>query len=130
MGYIGGIIFAAIICGGLVYWAKKTAEETKALVDALTEEQALELQRNEVENYDEKKFTWCQKAFIAKVIDKNKNVALKVLWYNTIIQNGTLNQCQLADIKMKKSDFEAKNLKEGSYVKIFIDPQNANAEIV
>lgn len=60
---------------------------------------------------------------IAEINVKGENkVALKVLWYNTVIQNATVNQCQYADINMKKSDFDAKGLKNGDFVEIFIDP--------
>lgn len=73
----------------------------KEMLSNLTEDQKKQLEDNQVENFDDKKHTWIQRGMIGSVTDKNNKVALKVLWYNTVIQNATLNQCQFADINMK-----------------------------
>lgn len=123
MGYLIAILVIAIFTVILMVWAKKENEILDNLLSNLTEEQKRNLEDNQVEDFDVKKHTWTQRGMIAEVNVKGKNkVALKVLWYNTIIQNATINQCQYADINMKKSDFDAKGLKIGDFVRIFIDP--------
>ncbi len=123
MEYLITILVIAIVIGIIMVWAKKENKMLEGLISNLTDEQRRKLEDNQVENFDEKKHTWTQRGMIAEVNVKSESkVALKVLWYNTIIQNATLNQYQYADINMKKSDFDAKDLKNGDFVKIFIDP--------
>lgn len=120
---IAGAVVAVFIVV-IVIWAKKENDITKGLVAGLTEEQKALLEDNQVEMVDLKKCTWNQRAMIAAVKEKgDKKVALKVLWYNTIIQNNFLNQCEHADITMKKTEFEEKGLKVGSFVTMFMDPE-------
>lgn len=123
MEYIVTILVIAIFVFVLMLLAKKDKKILDDLISNLTEEQKRNLENNQVEDFDEKKHTWTQRAMIAEVNDKGRDkVALKVLWYNTIIQNTTLSQCQYADINMKKSVFNEKGLKNGDFVKIFINP--------
>lgn len=130
MVYLIIIVFIAIFAGIMMIWAKKENENLDNLLSNLTEEQKNDLKDNQVENFDEKSHTWTQRAMIAEVKVKGENkVNLTLLWYNTVIQNNTLNQCQSADINMKKSDFDAKGLKEGDFVKMFMDPEKCNAKI-
>lgn len=128
--FISVVIIIAIFSVIIWFWAKKEGEVLKEMLSNLTEDQKKKLEDNEVGNFDDKKNTWIQRGMIGKVIDKNNKVALKVLWYNTVIQNATLNQCQFADINMKKDVFEAHGLKEGDFVKIFINPEDAKAQII
>ncbi len=131
MVYLIIIVFIAIFAGIMMIWAKKENENLDNLLSNLTEEQKNDLKDNQVENFDEKSHTWTQRAMIAEVKVKGENkVNLTLLWYNTVIQNNTLNQCQSADINMKKSDFDAKGLKEGDFVKMFMDPEKCNAKIL
>ncbi len=130
MEYIISFLVVAVFIGVIAIWIKKEHEICKNLVSNLTEEQKKELEDNQIENFDSKKHTWIQKAMIAEVTVKGENkVALKVLWYNTIIQNATLNQFQYADISMKKTEFDSKGLKQGDFVKMFMDPEKG-AKIV
>ena len=123
MEYLITILVIAIFIVIIMVWAKKENRMLEGLISNLTEEQRKKLEDNQVEDYDEKKHTWTQRGMIAEVNIKGESkVALKVLWYNTIIQNTTLNEYQYADINMKKSDFDAKGLKNGDFVKIFINP--------
>lgn len=123
MEYLITILVIAIFIVIIMVWAKKDNGILDGLLSNLTEEQKKELEDNQVENFDEKKHTWTQRGMIAEINVKGENkLALKVLWYNTVIQNATVNQCQYADINMKKSDFDAKGLKNGDFVEIFIDP--------
>ena len=131
MVYLIIIVFIAIFAGIMMIWTKKENENLDNLLSNLTEEQKNDLKDNQVENFDEKSHTWTQRAMIAEVKVKGENkVNLTLLWYNTVIQNNTLNQCQSADINMKKSDFDAKGLKEGDFVKMFMDPEKCNAKIL
>ena len=124
MEYIITIIVIAIFVAIIMIWAKKEQGILDNLLLNLTDEQKRDLEDNQIEDFDEKKHTWIQRGMIAEVNTKGDNkVNLKVLWYNTIIQNDTINQCQYADISMKKSDFNNKGLKNGDFVKIFIDPE-------
>ena len=124
MEYIITIIVIAIFVAIIMIWAKKEQGILDNLLLNLTDEQKKDLEDNQIEDFDEKKHTWIQRGMIAEVNTKGDNkVNLKVLWYNTIIQNDTINQCQYADISMKKSDFDNKGLKNGDFVKIFIDPE-------
>lgn len=124
MEYIIPVVVVAIFAGVVFILAKKENDATKEMVSKLTEEQKAMLEDNQVENFDYKKHTWTQRGMVAFVKEKgDKKVALKVLWYNTVIQNNFLNQCQHADITMKKADFEEKGLRVGSFVTIFIDPE-------
>lgn len=123
MEYLITILVIAIFIVIIMVWAKKDNGILDGLLSNLTEEQKRKLEDNQVENFDKKKHTWTQRGMIAEINVKGENkVALKVLWYNTVIQNATVNQCQYADINMKKSDFDAKGLKNGDFVEIFIDP--------
>ena len=122
MEYLIAILVVVIIIIIIMQLAKKDSEILNGLVSNLTEEQKRKLEDNQVEDFNEKKYTWTQIGMIAEVNSKGKNkVALRVLWYNTIIQNNTLSKCQYADINMKKSDFDTKGLKNGDFVRMFID---------
>ena len=122
MEYLIAILVVVIIIIIIMQLAKKDSEILNGLVSNLTEEQKRKLEDNQVEDFDEKKYTWTQIGMIAEVNSKGKNkVALRVLWYNTIIQNNTLSKCQYADINMKKSDFDTKGLKNGDFVRMFND---------
>ncbi len=124
MEYLIAILVVVIIIIIMMQLAKKDSEILNELVSNLTEEQKRKLEDNQVEDFNEKNFTWTQIGMIAKVNIKGENkVELKVLWYNTVIQNNTLSKCQYADINMKKSDFDAKGLKNGDFVRMFIDPK-------
>lgn len=124
MEYLILIVVLAAFAGIIVICAKKEKEILNNFLANLTEEQKAALEDNQIEDYDSKKYTWTQRGMIASVKVKGESkVALKVLWYNTVIQNNTINQCQYADINMKKSDFDAKGLKTGDFVRIFINPE-------
>lgn len=124
------LAIVAVLAVIIVIWAKKEKKIQAGMLSHLTDEQKAFLQDNQVANYDANKFTWTQRGMIGEVTDKGSKVALKVLWFNTVIQNATLNDFQYADITMKKEDFNARGLSQGSIVTIFINPNKAKAEIV
>lgn len=122
---IFGIIIGAII-GGLVYLAQKDNKRGEEYVSALTNEQKEKLRATEIEPVTGKNNVWTQVGMICDVKIKNENkVALVVLWHNKVIQNDTFDKIQHADINMKKSDFDSHGLKNGDFVKIYIDPEKS-----
>ena len=127
MDYFISLGFGVLVVGVLFviikfFIQKENAIKAEMLAE-LTDEQIEDLKDNEVTNFDEKKNTWTQKAFIGRVLDKGNSYALKVLWYNTVIRDhSTFNDFQYADIKVRKAEFNEKGYKKGSNVKMFIDP--------
>lgn len=126
------VLIAAVFTAIALFAVKKEKGIQNDLLSKLTNEQIEDLKKNEVnvKNDNQKKFSWYQKGLIGRVTVRGNNCYLKVLWYNTIIENYTLYDFQYADIKMKKDDFDRRGLKEGHTVKIFLEPYKPNAAIV
>jgi len=124
MEYLIMVLVVGIFGIVILIMYKKESNILNQFLANLTENEKKLLEDNQVTDYNDKKHTWIQRGMIAQVTKKGDSVYLKVLWYNTIINNATINKCQYADIKMKKSEFESRNLKKGDFVKIFIDPRN------
>ncbi|MFI3250528.1 MAG: hypothetical protein R3Y07_06155 [Eubacteriales bacterium] len=126
MGVIPVGVFALII----MIWVKNANKDMKSMLSNLLEEQIADLKDNQVLGFDPQKSTWTQKAMITRVTEKGNSVALKLLWFNTVIQgHDSTDDFQYADIKMKKKEFEAKNLQNHAVVTMFIDP-NKGAKII
>lgn len=134
LDYLLYIVIALVVVGVfalvVILLAKKGNKEMNGWLTQMTEEQKAYLRDNQVRDYDEKKHTWVQKAYVAQALDKGDKIAVKLLWYNTVIQNNTLNDFQYADVKVSKTDYEGHGLRLGSYVNMFINPEKAHAEIV
>lgn len=127
------LIVALIVVGAVVAFvmaAKKEAKNLDEMLSSLTSEQINDLKDNQVCNYDQSNYTWIQKGLVGRITDKGNAVALKVVWYNTVIQNNTYKNFQYADIKISKEEFNSRGLQINSIVNIYIDPSNANAKIV
>ena len=118
---LAGLIPVAILAGIIYIWSKKENEKIEKVASQLTEEQKNKLVDNQVENFNEKKITWTQRGMISEVKESGSKVKVRVLYYNTVVQNNTLNQICATDLKADKSEFEKHGLKVGSFVKIFID---------
>lgn len=125
-----GLIPVAILAGIIYIWSKKENEKIEKVVSQLTEEQKNYLLDNQVENFNAKKITWTQSGMISEVKESGNKVKVRVLYYNTVIQNNTLNQICATDLKVDKSEFEKHGLKVGSFVKIFIDMNKFDSNIV
>ena len=119
-----GLVVAFVIA------AKKEAKNLDEMLSSLSQEQIDDLKDNRVYNYDPNDFSWTQKGLIGRITDKGNTVALKVVWYNTVIQNNTYNNFQYADIKISKEEFNSRCLQINSIVYIYIDPSTASAKIV
>ena len=120
---ITGVIVLAVIIF-FVVWAGKDQKRLEGYVSALSEEQKEILKSAEVQGVDGKKNVWTQTGLICEVKVKNEHkTAVVVLWYNTVIQNATFEKICHADINVKKEEFDAHGLKEGDYVKLYIDPE-------
>lgn len=127
---LAGLIPVAILAGIIYIWSKKENEKIEKVASQLTEEQKNNLVDNQVENFNEKKITWTQRGMISEVKESESKVKVRVLYYNTVVQNNTLNQICATDLKVDKSEFEKHGLKVGSFVKIFIDMNKFESNIV
>lgn len=127
---LAGLIPVAILAGIIYIWSKKENEKIEKVASQLTEEQKNNLVDNQVENFNEKKITWTQRGMISEVKESGSKVEVRVLYYNTVVQNNTLNQICATDLKVDKSEFEKHGLKVGSFVKIFIDMNKFESNIV
>ncbi len=127
---LAGLIPVAILVGIIYIWSKKENEKIEKVASQLTEEQKNKLMDNQVENFNEKKITWTQRGMISEVKESGSKVKVRVLYYNTVVQNNTLNQICATDLKADKSEFEKHGLKVGSFVKIFIDMNKFESNIV
>ena len=121
MGYlIIGIIIAAFI-GVVFVIAKKDAKERDEMVSKLTEEQKNFLMATEVKFVE--KNAWVQDAIVAKINDKGNKLDIRLLWYDTVIQNNEYNTITIADTSITKAEQEAHNLKIGDNVKMYFAPE-------
>lgn len=126
MEYLIAVIIVGAIITFFFVWAKKDKERLDGFLSSLSTEQKNKLEDTEIKSIEGKKDVWIQDGLICKVDVKNENnVALVVLWYNKVIQNSTFNQMQHADINMKKATFDEHKLKEGDFVKVYIDPEKS-----
>lgn len=126
MGTLIAVIIVVVFISIFFIWAKKDKERLDGFVSSLSTEQKEKLANTEIQAVEGEKNAWVQDGLICKVNVKNENkVALVVLWYNKLIQNDTFNQIQHADINMKKAIFDEHKLKEGDFVKIYIDPEKS-----
>lgn len=121
MGYfIVAVIIAAFI-GGVFVVAKKDAKERDEMVSKLTEEQKNMLMLTEVKFVE--KNAWVQDAMVAKIKDKGNKLDIRLLWYDTVIQNNEYNTITIADTSITKAEQEAHNLKIGDKVKMYFAPE-------
>lgn len=55
---------------------------------------------------------------------------VKLLWYNSVIENNELNTITIADTKITKKEQEEHNLKSGDFVKLQINADKFKNEII
>lgn len=130
MEYVIAILVVGVFAAVIYFWMKKENKDMRGMVAELNDAQKADLMNNQVQGFDPAHNTWMQRGMIARATDKGNKMALKVLWFNTVIQNATLNDFQYADISVPKAEYQAHNLKEGDMVKMFINPNKAKAELV
>jgi hypothetical protein len=121
MVYLIVFIILGAFVGVVVMIAKKDGAETKEMVENLTEEQKNRLMAAEVTFVEQN--AWTQDAMVAKIKDKGGKVDVRLLWYNTTIQNAEMNTITIADASIKKSEQEEHDLKVGDFVKLYIAPE-------
>ena len=121
MGYLIIAVVLGAFVGVCFMIAKKDGAETKEMVENLTEEQKDRLMNAEV-NFVENN-VWTQEAMVAKMKDKGNKVDLRLLWYDTVIQNAELNTITIADANIKKSEQQEHDVKVGDFVKLYIAPE-------
>lgn len=128
------VAIAAGIAGGAISffasWAKKEEELQKQMLESITDIEKEKLKDNKIEQFDSARGTWTQIGMIGRVVENNGNMKLKVLWFNTVIQNNTYNDFQYADIKMSKDEYSNMGLQQGSFVRILIDVNNSESKIL
>ena len=98
------------------------------LVQTLSEEQIDRLKENRVEQIEA--LTWSQLGIICEVQESKRRTYLKVLWYNTVVINKQYFKFRYSDITMSKKEYENMGLQQGSYVRIYLDPNRSYAEIL
>lgn len=126
---LSGAIVGAFV-GGFSVAIKKTNAAQKELENKLTEEQKMRLAEAQPRFEPGKDREWTQEALVCKMIDKGNRYHIKLLWHNKVIQNATLNELQIADTKLSKEDADTHNVREGSFVTLWISPEKASCKIV
>lgn len=122
VGVVVGFIIVVFILAG------KENKDLNIMVSKLNDEQKNKLSMTDV-NFIEGKNEWVQQGMISEINDKGSKVALKVLWFNRVIQNNSYNKIVYADVTIKKEDFEKYNLKYGDFVKLHIAPERTTGVV-
>lgn len=123
------VILAEIAIVLIVKLFKKMGiKATNKLAETLTEEQIDRLKENRVEQIEA--LTWSQLGIICEVQESKRRTYLKVLWYNTVVINKQYFKFRYSDITMSKKEYENMGLQQGSYVRIYLDPNRSYAEIL
>ena len=121
MGYAVIAIIIGVIIGIVLIVSKKDAKERDEMISKLTEEQKKFLMSTEVKFVE--KNAWIQDAIVAKIKDNGNKINIRLLWYDTVIQNEECNTITIADTSISKSEQEVHNLKINDSVKIYIAPE-------
>jgi hypothetical protein len=123
------VILAEIAIVLIVKLFKKMGiKATNKLAETLTEEQIDRLKENRVEQIEA--LTWSQLGIICEVQESKRRTYLKVLWYNTVVINKQYFKFRYSDITMSKKEYENMGLQQGSYVRIYLDPNRSYAKIL
>lgn len=121
MEYLIIAIVIAVFIGVVFLIAIKDSKERNEMVSKLTEEQKNLLMSTEVKFVE--KNAWVQNAIVAKINDKGNKIELRLLWYNTVMQNNEYNTITIADTSITKAEQETHNLKIGDNVKMYFAPE-------
>lgn len=121
MGYVIIALVLAVLVGVVFVIAKKDAQERDEMVSKLTEDEKKYLESAEVKFVE--KNAWVQDALVAKIVDKGNKIDLRLLWYNTVMQNNENGTITIADTSITKKEQEAHNLEVGSKVKMYFAPE-------
>lgn len=121
MVYVVAGVIIGIFVGVVVVISKKDAKELEEMTSKLTQEQKNRLMATEVQMVEEN--AWVQEAYVARATDKGGKVDLRMLWYNKVMENNEFQTITIADAKISKAEQEAHNVKEGSFVKLYIAPE-------
>ena len=66
---------------------------------------------------------WVQEAYVAKIVEKGSKSDVRLLWYNTTMNNNENETITIADASISKADKEAHDVKVGDFVKLYIAPE-------
>ena len=121
MSYVIIGVVVAIAAVVVFVIARKDAQECQEMVSKLTEDQKNLLMSTKV-NFVEKN-AWTQDAMVAKIVDKGNKFNIRLLWYNSVIENNEYNTITIADASISKEEQEKHNLKIGDKVTMYFAPE-------
>lgn len=130
MEFIISFAIVAVLVAVVFLVISRQNKQLAAVVAGLTEEQAKRLGAAEVSYVEGRENCWQQEGMIVSVKDKGSVCALYVIYCNKTIRNAGYGGFASADIKMKKDDFEARELAAGSFVNICVDAEKCEAVIL
>jgi hypothetical protein len=118
---VGAVVGAFI--GVICYFAKKEGKKLDEMLATTTDEQKSRLTATEVSFVEGKNNEWYQEGMIADMVDKGNKYAVKILWYNKVLQNAEYEKITFGDTSLSKEDAEKNNIKVGDFVKVYIAPE-------
>ena len=121
MGYviIGAVIGAFVAAVFAI--AKKDAKERDEMISKLSNEEKERIMKAEPQFVEEN--AWVQEAYVAKIVEKGSKSDVRLLWYNTTMNNNENDTITIADASISKADKEAHDVKVGDFVKLYIAPE-------
>ena len=105
----------------------KTKDELEA---SMTQEQKDRLLSQKAQPGPSGKGGFVIEALVVKLEDKGEKYLARLMWNNTVIPNNFLNQLMMANVKVSKADAEVHQLRVGSYVQFWMDPEKQKWEIL
>ena len=132
MGYviIGAVIGAFVAAVFAI--AKKDAKERDEMISKLSNEEKERIMKAEPQFVEEN--AWVQEAYVAKIVEKGSKSDVRLLWYNTTMNNNENETITIADASISKADKEAHNVKVGDFVQLddnyHVIPGNAGQELI
>ena len=122
-------IMAGII---LVFWLiiRKQNKEKDALEAAMTQEQKDYLLQTKPEAPPAGKGGFVIDALVVEKTDKGSKYGVRLMWNNTVIPNNTMGGLMMTNMTVPKDKADANNLRVGSYVKHWLDPEKQKWDIL
>lgn len=121
MGTLIGVGVCAVLAIVIVIVGKNDQKECQEFVSRLTGQQVDFLKGTDPQFVE--KDAWVQDAIVAKMTDKGNKISLRLLWYNTVLQNNEYQKITIADTSISASEQQSHNLKVGDSVKMYFAPE-------
>ncbi|KFI69243.1 hypothetical protein [Bifidobacterium magnum] len=123
MGYVAAIIALLIIIAFI--WIRGNKKNKKKLDSFdITDEQRATLKRAPVTIDKRNPHSWNQLALIQNVTKRGGRTVVDAMWYNTMINNDTMNDIAMAQFTVSYNELKDHNINVGDYVSINLDPKN------